>query len=111
MGVFAYKEPSVDVDAPGLKHLYLFEESFGIDYNAVPYYAYFIFVQYAGWYEVEYEFIIIYYNGMAGVIPSLIPYDKVNISGKYIYDFALTLITPLRTQNYYVCHGFSLSSR
>ena len=45
---------------------------------------------------MQYEFVIIYDDGMAGVVPALVPDDKVDVPGKYVDDLALAFITPLR---------------
>ena len=46
VGIFADKQPAINIYVPGLEHLYLIEEGPGVDHYTVTDHAYLMFVEY-----------------------------------------------------------------
>ena len=51
--------------------------------------------------------LIIYHDGMPGIIAALITYDIIYLSGQDIDYLALAFVPPLRP-NYYGIHNFTV---
>jgi hypothetical protein len=51
------------------------------------------------------ELLAVYHHGMAGIVSSLKPYHDIGKIREQIDNFSLSLIPPLGSNDYNVCHA------
>src|SRR5204862_266615 len=95
----ADKEAPGDLYARGFKGFDLGEQRAGIDDQAIADDRLLARAQDAARDQLENIFLLAYKNGMAGVMPALIPRDDVELLGKEIDDLPLALVSPLGSQD------------
>ena len=63
------------------------------------------FLQYTGGNQMTDELLTVYHHGVTGIVPSLKPDHNIGNIREQIDNFPLTLIPPLGSNDYYVCHA------
>ena len=55
---------------------------------------------------MQLEFFTVYDDGVSCIIATLVAGNHLCIGREEICDFPLAFVTPLSTNNYYLCHNF-----
>jgi hypothetical protein len=95
MAASAQLEAFPDFYAAFLEFLNFTGKGKRINYDPVSDYAGRLVPEYAGWNQVEHEFLLADFNGMSGIVPPLETYNYFRVFRKDVNYFAFTLIPPL----------------
>jgi hypothetical protein len=104
MGAAGDEEPSVRLNPHHPKLFNFGVERLWVYHDTVTDDALALLVEDPGRYEVKHKLSVTDPHGVAGIVAALIARDDIEVGRKNIYNFTLSLVTPLRADYYDVFH-------